>query len=72
MEGHEQNQIGVVNSGRDFSFSNCCYLQMALLCRGVGEEGALVRKNGGEYFKMLTKKTREKGNTTSGNLFQQA
>lgn len=60
MEGQEQTQIGVVNSGRDLSFSNCCYLQMALLCRGVGEEGALVRKNGGEYFKMLTKRQEKK------------
>lgn len=60
MEGHEQNQTGVVNSGRDVSFSNCCYLQMALLCRGVREVGALVRKNRGEYFKMLTKRRQKK------------
>lgn len=72
MEGRGWNQIGVVNSGRDFSFYNCCYLQMALLCRGVGEEGALVRKNGAEYFKMLTKTSEKREHTTSGNLFQQA
>lgn len=55
-----KDQIGVVNSGRDFSFSDCFYLQMVLLCRGVGEEGALVRKDGGEYFN-ADKKTGEKG-----------
>lgn len=61
MDGREQNQIGVVNSGRDFFFFSCCYLQTALLCRGVEEVGALVRKNGGEYFKMLTKRREKKG-----------
>lgn len=60
MEGRKWNQIGVVNSGRDFSFNNCCYLEMALLCRGVGEEGALVRKNSGGFFKMLTKRSKKR------------
>jgi len=33
---------------------------MVLLCGGVGEEGPLVKKTGGECFKMLTKRQEKK------------
>ena len=61
MEGREQNQIGVVNGRRDFSFSNCCLFCKWPYCVEVSDRGALVRKNGGEYFQNADTKTGEKG-----------
>lgn len=61
MEGCEQNQIGLVNSGRRFFFFPivviCKWPHCVETCQQ--EEVALATKRSGEYVKMLTEKKKK-------------